>query len=243
MAYTGLLSIAGISTLEEESVLTLASIVALEKEAQQTFAELSEVQTEAYGVSAALSTLEKESLSSFAFISSLEKEEISSIAIFSELQTEYEVISALATFSALEKPAKSVFAIFADLVYYTTPSSSLKPEIIDRRAESNAKPIYRGKYTLSLPLGNTAISNRSFVNLEVKQITFGTPDLDGGTAKVQLIDEIGAVLYESGSKAEKTTTALSPTSSIPLAGWVTVKVIASKAQSTAVSFVVVLYGV
>lgn len=243
MAYTGIITVAGKSTLETEGISTLPSEATLEKESQQASAVLTENQTEAYGVSSLLGTLEKEGISTLSIISALEKEAQSSSAIFSDLLNEYEVISALASISTLEKEALSTFGIFADLVYYITPSSDLKPEIIDRRAESNAKPVYRGKYTFALPIGHVALSSRNHLNLEVKQITFGVPDLDGGTAKVQLLDAIGAVLYESGSIAEKTTSALSPTASIPLAGWITVKVIASKVQSSITTFVVVLYGI
>lgn len=177
---------------------------------------------------------------SFAGLANLERESFSTFAGDSTL--EFVGFGTFASISSLEKIPLATLACFADLVYYRLPPGPIT-EKKDLRNQSRAHPVARLKETLILPAGDTEISSRIDINCEVKQIVIRVPALEGETVKVQLLDELGAQLYESASQSESgIRTLFSSAPVLPLAGISTLNLVITNALSANATFTVLIYG-
>lgn len=220
--YTGILVYAGLANLQKESVSTFAGQATAEREAVNTFAGWPRLQHELVLTFAVNSTFEA---------------------------TSEDLIITFAALCTLEAPAdvKRTFASITDLIYYVAPPLQIETKIVDRRSDSGGVkyPVYQSTHKFVIETGLLEVSFRLTDNVEIKQITFSTPDCDGGTAKVQLIDRIGAEIYASGDQAQSTIAALITTAgqSIPIVPGTTLKVVVSKTQAAPIQFVVILYGI
>ena len=221
--YVGIIVYAGLANLEIESVSTFAN----------------------------QATLEKETVSVFAGLANLERVGIITFASLTNLEAPAEALRTFAVLADLGAPAdvKITFACITDLIYYVTPPLEISSEIKDRRSDSGGVkyPVYQAIHKLTLEAGLLEVSLRIKDNVEIKQITFSTPDLDSGTAKVQLMDGIGAQIYESRNQSQSTIAALlsveTDFQAVPIVPGTTLKVVASKTQAAAVQFIVILYGI
>lgn len=225
MANTGINSVATIPTLEKETFSCIALKATLEKEASQTISLLTTNEIATQSPIGSLTDLEAPEVLTLSLISSLEKEQINN----------------LATIAGLEKVGFGVFALLTDLVYVLEPTAE-KITRLDQR-ENPKRPIAKARIEATLQKGQLSRTSRFNLNLRIRQVTFKTPDLDGGTAKIQIVDMIGAVLWESGDQAENTAGKLITSDAyLPACETIAVKIIVSKVQSSDVSFIVVLYG-
>lgn len=96
--------------------------------------------------------------------------------------------------------------------------------------------------TVVVAAGATSAEDSSGMGMEVRDIYFVVPVVDGvgGTAELILRNEDGVDLYRSGELAENTTHALRMTRL--LVGLITVRVETSAGMSATRDFVVYLYG-
>jgi len=117
--------------------------------------------------------------------------------------------------------------------------------IHDKRSFTPKEPNVRLNWTVTVPATSESVFSSFYLNADIEQIVLDIPDLDGGTLKIQLLDEIGTVLYESGSQAENQQVAILLTADtrIPLIGQPTVKLLLSPTSRATDSVIrVFLYG-
>lgn len=272
MEYTGLVTYAGLTDLEFEAKSAIASLTSLEAPALGNFANFTDLTYGNLSTVALLASLEKEEESSLALITQTEKEEVvtvanittleqevlSTLALLSSLEKETKSLFALltqlerdfyASFASktiLEKVIKVPVALLTDLVYYEVPPvviERLAPEITDKRAEGPSNPVVIVKMTLQITAGELAMSTRFRLNTVIHQAVILVPALAAETAKLELIDELGGVLYDSSTLTESGTRVKNlGASPVLLSGLTTATVTITGAQSVSKTFTVFLYG-
>ncbi len=250
MVITAINTFAGLTNLERETLSTFATEATVEREAMQTFAGLAFLRHEAFGVFAGFADLGAPAfvLITFAAFADLEApaDAVRTFASLANLEAPAEAIITFAVISTLEAPeySRRTFACLTDLIYYKAPLTTSIVKKFDLRNQSRAHPIVRLKATQILLAGETEVSSRLNINCKVKQITFKVPELGGANARIILLDEMGAEIYNSGAQAQDGIKVLFDTEpNISLVGnTTTLKVVISSAQGSNVTFVSLIYG-
>lgn len=110
-------------------------------------------------------------------------------------------------------------------------------------------PVSWKKISTTIPAGSEAIYPTFTFNGIVKQLSVKIPDIGSATVTIQLLDEIGAVLYEKTGQTGDQTIALFPPNAadkayeIHLAGNVFLGLKLTAVQATDKTFETVVYGI
>lgn len=122
----------------------------------------------------------------------------------------------------------------------------VSPKVIlerqDLRAQFPKHPIARLKISVGVPIAYEKVYSSFDFNAGIRQIVLEIPSLGGDSLKLQLLDEIGTVLYESGTQTEDQKVSILLTTPIPLVGKPSIGILLSGVQGVARTIVVYLYG-